>query len=503
MAEKHEILVINNFNEPEYLDPTLLNGTYESAIVMNLFEGLVMSDPKDGHPVAAGAETWTISSDQKIYTFHLRKNATWSDGHPVTASDYAYTWERALNPKTGAAYAFALYYIKNAQEYNAGKISDPKQLGIRVVDPYTLEMTLNHPTPFFLAFMCYPTFYPVPSWAIEKHGPQWTRPENIVTNGPFKLSTWIPNKEILIEKSPSYWDRDKVRLAGARFLPIEDKETGLRMYDNNQIDLNLWLPEKKIPVLQGRSDIVNYPQFSSYMYLFNVKKAPLDNPKVRQALMMAIDRKTLVEKYLQGAKTPTSAIVPPGVPGYKAPNGFGFDPKRARELLAEAGYGNPSLFPTFSLKYNTDAQHQLVAQVLQQMWKENLGIKVALINEEWKTYSKSRDSSDYELCRFKWVGDYLDPNTFLEIFLGDSVYNSTGWANASYDRLMKQSLSEPDKTKRFSLLNQAEAILLQEAPVLPLFIESKFYLIRPYVKGVYPNLQDHHPLKEVFLDFTH
>lgn len=500
-VKKHDILTVNNFNEPEYLDPTYISALYEATIAMDLFEGLVSYDPKDAHPVPAGASHWDISTDQKVYTFHLRKNALWSDGRPVTASDYIYAWERALNPKNGVTYAFAFYYMKNATAYNTGQLTDPSQLGFRALDPYTLEITLNEPTPFILAQMCYPVFYPVPRWAIEQHGPRWTRPENIVTNGPFKLKTWATNKEILVEKNPTYWDQEHVKLAGARFLPIEDKETGLRMYENGEIDLNLWLPEKKSAQLQGRPDLVTNPLFVTYMYLLNTKKAPFDDMRVRQAFAMSVDRKTLVNKYLQGVQSEQTHLVPPGVPGYQSPEGFDFNPAKARSLLAEAGYGEGKSFPKVSIKYNTDAQHQLIAQIIQQMWKENLGISVDLINEEWKTYTKSRDMGDYNICRRTWAGDYIDPNTFLEIFLGHSSHNSTGWVNSDFDQLLKKASQEANPQARFALLKKAEAIFLHESPVIPILVETKYFLARPYVKGVYGNLNDLHPLKEVSLDF--
>lgn len=501
VAEKHEILVINNFNEPESLDPSIISGFYENAIVVNLFEGLVGYDPKGGNSLPAGATHWDISADQKTYTFHLRRDAHWSDGRPVTASDYIYAWERALNPKTGSAYAFVLYYIQNGEAYNTGKIKDPKKLGMRAIDPYTLQMTLTKPTPFILSLMPITPFSPLPRWTIEKFGTRWTQPENMVTNGPFKLTRWLPNKEILMEKSDTYWDRNHVRLAGARFLPIEDRETALRMYDNNQIDVNFHLPEKKIPFIKNRPDMMTSPWFSSYFYTINTRKAPLNNLKVRQALTMAIDIETLGKKYLQSVKTHSRYIVPPGIPGYTPAQGLEFNPKRARELLAEAGYSDPSKFPRLSIKYNTDALNQLIAQVIQQMWKEHLGISVDLINEEWKTYASSRDHGNYDICRFSWAGDYLDPNTFLDIFLSQSSYNSTGWGSSRYDQLLEQANSEPNEAKRLDLLRQAETLLVNQGPVIPLYIETKHTLIRPYVKGIYPNLLALHPLKEVTLDF--
>ncbi|MBI2343287.1 MAG: peptide ABC transporter substrate-binding protein [Deltaproteobacteria bacterium] len=496
-VETARYLNFNNWNEPEYLDPGLSSGIYESNIIRNLFEGLVGHDPRDASPQAAGAERWDISADGRHYTFHLRTTARWTDGRPVTAHDYVYAWERVLNPKTGSKYAFALHYIKHARDYNTGRLTDASRLGFRAVDDFTLEVTLETPTPFMLAFMCYPTFFPVPRWAIEAHGARWTQPEHLVSNGAFALRRWVPYKEILLVKNDRYWDAARVTLPGVRFLPIEDKETALKMYAAGQLDIDWELPEAKIPSLLTHPDYVGAPYFSTYFYNLNTTKPPLDDVRVRRALTMAIDRETLINAYLQRTQAPATGFVPSVGNGYHPAAAFAFDPAQAKRLMAEAGYPGGANFPVLELHYNTSEHHKQVAQIVQQMWKEHLGISVVLHNEEWKTYLKTQQLMQHQISRAGWVGDYLDPNTFLEMFRRASTIDHTGWKNAEYDGLLDQAMLERDTRKRMAFLQQAEALLLREAPIIPIYVHVKHMLIRPSVRGVSPNPMDVHPMKAV------
>lgn len=496
------VLNFSNLAEPEYLDPGLASGNVEFNLVLALFEGLIELDPKDLHPIPAVAERWTISPDGKVYTFTLRKNALWTDGHPVTAHDFLYSWERALNPKTASKYAFALYHIKNGEAYNKGKVSDPKQLGLKVIDDFTFEVILENPTPFFLNLMGYATFRPVPKWVAEKFGNNWTLPENIVTNGPFKLATWIPQKEIGVLKNPNYWDQANVKLAGIRFYPVDDKETALKMYASGQLDIDWELPATKKQALMAHPDFIGAPFLATYFYKINVTKDVLKNPKMRQALAMAIDRKTLCDEYLKKTEMASSSLVPEGIKGYTPAPGFDFNPEEAKRLLAEAGFSNPSLIPPITIHYNTDDLHKMVAQVVQQMWKKYLGIQVNLLNEEWKSYLKTQNTLNYEVSRAGWIGDYADPNTFLDMFTTNSTINQTGWSQAKYDALIAQASKTMDPKERFKTLREAEALILKEAPVIPIYTYKKMMLVKPYVKGFYPNIQDLHPFKFVYLEET-
>ncbi|MBI2343286.1 MAG: peptide ABC transporter substrate-binding protein [Deltaproteobacteria bacterium] len=496
------VLNFNNLAEPEYLDPGMVQGNVEYNLCMALFEGLLVPDPKTAEPIPGVAERWEMAKDGRVYTFHLRRHAQWSDGHPVTAHDFVYAWERVLNPETGAPFAYILYYLKNARAYNLGTMTDPRALGVRAVDDHTLEVTLEHPTTFFLKLLPLMTYMPVPRWAIEAHGPLWTRPEHIVTNGPFALTAWIPYKEILVKRSPTYWDAASVRLAGVRFHPLEEKETALKMYLAGELDVDWELPVLKMSELRSHPEMVEGPRFALYFYRLNTARPPLDDPRVRRALAMAIDRETLVNQYLQQTQIPTDTLMPAGVPQYRYPQGPGFHPQQARELLRAAGFADPATFPPLTIHYNTDDRHKLIAQVIQQMWKTHLGISVQLFNEEWKSYLKTWQTRNYEISRAGWVGDYVDPQSFLDLFTSTSTQNATGWGNPEYDRLVEAASADPDQARRYALLESAETLLLDEMPMVPIMTYIKMMLVKPAVKGIYSNVLDLHPLKTVSFDMT-
>lgn len=492
-------LNFNVWNEPEYIDPGLLGGAYASIIGRNIFEGLYQANPETAAAEPALALGYTLSKDAKTYTFTLRKDAKWSDGKPVTAHDFVYAWERVLNPNTAAHYAFFMHYVKNARAYNLGESTDASTLGFRATDDHTLVVELENPTPFFLDLLCYPTYYPVPKWTIEAHGNKWTHDANIVTNGPFHVTKWVQNKELVASKSPTYWDAENVKIAGIRFLPIEDKETALKMYYAGEIDINWQLPSMKIPALMKRDDYVNHAWISTYYYRLNTRKAPLNDERVRQALAYAIDRETLVNKYLQKTVIPWSSMTPAGLEGYDVPPGLAFDPARAKALLTEAGYGEGGkAFPTLSLLYNTDDRHKLIAQIVQQMWSEHLGITVQLHNQEWKSYLKAMKTGDYDIARSGWIGDYGDPNTFLEYFKTESGHNWTGWSNPEYDGLIFKAAEQDNPAERMQTLAAAERIILDESPTVPVYNDVKHMLVSPEVRGFYGNIQDIHAMKSVY-----
>ncbi|MBI4237690.1 MAG: peptide ABC transporter substrate-binding protein [Deltaproteobacteria bacterium] len=492
-----------NLAEPEYIDPGMVSGQPDGNVVRALFEGLLEYDPKDsGKHVPGVAETYDLSPDGLVYTFHLRSTAKWSDGSPLTAQDFLYSWERVLNPKTGAPYAYIFYYIKNGRAYNTGALTDPAQLGFKAPDAHTIQVTLEHPTPFFPQLVRFEAYRPVPQRVVEQFGTEWTKPEHILSNGAFTMQTWVPNKEITVVKNPHYWDAANVKLPGVRLHPIEDKETAFKMYESGQLDVAWELPAVKRASLLERPDMVTGPYLASYFYRMNVTQPPLDNPKVRQALAMAIDRQALAEQYLQKTEIPSTSLTPRGLGDYVPPPGWDFNPAEAKKLLTEAGYPDPSAFPPLTFTYNTDDKHKLVAQVVQQMWKQHLGIQVTLQNEEWKTYLKTMDQLHYQIIRAGWIGDYVDPTTFLELFTSTSGNNRTGWKNAEFDGLIAQVTKEPNVAHRNELMQQAEALLLREAPIIQMFTYKKMMLIRPYVKGFYPTLLDIHPLKFVSLEGT-
>lgn len=488
--------------EPEYLDPGMMSGQVENYFAMALFEGLAEFDAKDSHPVPGVAERWDISPDGTVYTFYLRKNATWTDGKPVTAHDFVYSWLRLLNPQTASKYAFVLYPVNNAEAYNTSKLTDPSQVGVKAVDDYTLLVTLAHPTPYFPSLTCFHTYRPVPKWVVEQYGAKWTLPDHIVSNGAFMMKSWIPHRMIVVVKNPKYWDAANVKLPGINFHPIEDKSTAVKMYEAGDLDIKVEPPAVLLPSLIGRPDLIKAPYLTTYFYRINVTRPPLNDARVRQALSQAIDRKTLVAEYLHGVKIPTTSLVPSGMGHYMPAPGFDFNPTEAKRLLTEAGFADPQRFPKFSILYNTDESHKLVAEVIQQMWKQYLGITVNLRNEEWKSYLKSQQQLNYDISRTGWIGDYLDPMTFLDLFISHSGQNQTGWKNPRFDGLIADAVSEPVPNKRLELLRQAEALILNESPVIPIYTYLRWTLMRPYVKGYHPNLQDLHPFKWISLEPT-
>ena len=499
-ASSDTILRIQNpGGEPEYLDPGLSSGKLDTDILNNLFEGLTEYNPKDSSPIPAVATHWTVSPDGKTYTFFLRNDAKWSDGSPVTAHDFEYSWKRALDPKPASRYAFILYYLKNGEAFNKGEIQDSKKIGVEAIDDDTLKVTLKNPTPFFPNLLSFKTFRPVKQSVVEKYGEKWSLSGQSVSNGPYMLKSWVPQNEIVLVKNPYYWDKSNVAIDNVKFFPIEDVSTAIKKYEAGELDVVLELPGTLLPSFKDRPDFHIFAGNMNYFYIFNVKKPPFDNAKLRQAFAMAVDRKTLTDFIMKGTKKPMGHIVPDGMPGYQSPYEISFDPKRAKQLLAESGFPDPTKLPPIELVYNTDVNHKAIAESIQQMWKTHLGVTVSLRNMELKTLLKTKAEGDYQMAREGWVGDYLDPNTFLEIFIGNSPINFSRWANEKYDSILSQAAGETDPGKRLKLLGTAEKILLEEAPIIPIFSESKTFLIKPKVEGFYGNLMNVHPAK--FMSF--
>lgn len=493
-------LTLHGRDEPATLDPGLINEIPAANIAVNLFEGLLRYNPKNLEPEAGIAKSWTISEDGKVYTFILRSGVKWSDGSPLTAEDFAYAWERALRPATASQMAYQLYPIKNAEEYNNGKLKDPKLLGIRVLNLQTLQVTLNNPTPYFLRLMPFSVFSAVKKEAVEKFGDQWTRPEHIISNGPFVLKSWIPQKEIVLEKDPNYWDAKNVKLERVRYVPVNDYDTAFKMYESNQLDSVFEVNPVKVAQLKSRPDFIGTPYLASVYYQLNFERPPMNDLKVRQALALAIDRQALTDKVLRRGDIPLGVLIPPGIPGYPSPKGIKTDVEKAKQLLAEAGYGpGGKPFPTLEMLFHNNAEHKTVAETVQNMWKTNLGINATLRVEEWKVYLKSMESRNFQIVRAGWVGDYLDPSTFLELFTSNSQQNHGHYNSPEYDKLMEESRHEQNNTLRFRILKKAEEKLMEDVPLIPLYTISKDGLLKPYVKGYYPNLQDVHPLYKAYV----
>ncbi|MBI3933854.1 MAG: peptide ABC transporter substrate-binding protein [Acidobacteria bacterium] len=496
------IFRFNNGAEPEYLDPGLMTGQPDGRIAGMLFEGLTVNDPKTMEPRPGVADRWEVSPDRLTYIFYVRQNVHWSNGRPVTAHDFVYSWTRVLDPKTASRYASQLYHIANGEEFNQGHVQDPAELGVRALDDYTLQVRLRQPVPYFLFLTSFFTLYPVLKEIVEEHGAHWTDPAHLVGNGPFLLREHRIHDKFVLERNPRYWNARNVKLDRVIAYSIDDSYTSANMYESGQLD---WLPgsfpAEYVPYMKGRfQDFHSYPFLAVYYYLFNVTRPPLDNPLVRRALSMALDRRAITDELLRGGEIPGAHFVPLGFPDYESPPGPEYNPAEAARLLTEAGYPNGQGFPELEILFNTLETHKKLAETIQQMWAKNLNIRVSLRNEEWASYLKSRSNLEYDIARAGWIADYPDPSSFTDLMESTNGNNNTGWKNPQYDRLLSLARGETDPLQRMGLLQQSETHLLQDLPVLPIYTYASNSLLKPYVRGIFSTPMDDHPLNGVCID---
>lgn len=508
---RDQILHLGNGTEPKDLDPHTVTGVTENNIISALFEGLVSPNPKTLAPEPGIASSWTISDDSKTYIFTIRDNALWSNGDPVTADDFVWSWKRMLSPAMASEYAYQLFTVKNAKQYNSGESLDFATVGVKALDKKTLQVELENPTPYFLSLLThYSTFAVHPPTilkfgAIDEAGTLWTRPGNIVSNGPFVLSNWRLNYIIRVSKNPYYWDKDTVRLNEIAFYPIDSEQTEERMFRTGVLHATNTVPIDKIASYkQEQADLISItPYLGTYYYRFNTNIKPLDDPRVRRALSMSIDRESVVTSITKGGQIPAYSFTPPNTQGYYADSSpIKYDIEAARALLAEAGYPNGKDFPEIELTYNTSDGHRRIAVAVQQMWKEALNISIRLSNQDWKVYLSRVQSMDYSIARAAWIGDYPDPNTFLDMFVTDGGNNQTGWSNTEYDRLIQLAATQADQQARYQSFRQAESILIDESPIIPIYTYTRSLLIHPQLKGWHSNILDQHPYKYVYLEDT-
>jgi oligopeptide transport system substrate-binding protein len=466
-------------------------------VALGLFEGLVQYDPETNLGVPALADSWSASPDGLVYTFKLRA-AKWPDGRSVTAGDFVYAMERILDPATGADYAYMpCMVIKGAAEFYAGEGSF-EDVGIRAIDDRTIEYTLTGPAPYFVDMTAHNAFWPLPRWAIEKFGDQWTEPGKIVTNGPFLLGGWARYDHVDLVRNARYWDAAKVSLKRIRIMSSDDTDADYDAYKAGGADWMHGVPLSRIDEIMLRTDFQRSAQVGTYFYCFNVTKAPVDNVLVRQALSAAIDRKILVEDVTRGGQVPTASFVPP-LPGYAPQAGQDYDPEKARSLLAKAGYPDGKGFPRLTIYYNTNEGHKAVAEYVKAQWKKNLGIDVSLKNMEFKSFVDLRSKShNFAVCRHGWLGDYLDANTMLDLFVSGGGNNDACYANPEYDALIEAARLAP-AGKRAAILGKAEALLLSDAVVLPLYHYANQDLIdTARWGGWYPTPLGFHPWKYLY-----
>lgn len=596
----------DNSTEIKTIDPPKATGQPEGRIIDAVFEGLLrhtvpaekLKNAKPGENLdlaaePACAESYSISEDGRTYTFQMRPAAKWSDGSPVTAHDFAWSWQRMLHPETASEYSYQLHYLLGAEQYNTAQVEegdpveveltdrrdplqtfprgtivrgtltwiekspeptfsedvDPKQrkqaladwretwiywvtpegqgeavafskqetegrdevtrclfllpdfektVGIQAESADKLVLTLKHPTPYFPELLAFYPLYPVNRRCVETFGsPNWTKPENLVNNGPFRIQFRRIRDRIRLVKNENYWNADSVQLKTIDALAIKSETTSLNMYLSGQIDWATTVPKTMIPEIQKQlgPQFRNTPMLTSYIYRLNVAKPPLDNVKVRQALSLALDRQQIVQFITKAGEVPAQGFVPPGLAGYPYPKMHGFDPELARTTLAEAGYPGGRGMPRLEILYNVSDAHQEVAEAIQQQWRENLGIDVQLRNLEWGVFLDTLQSTNYQIARSGWIGDYPDPNTFVDMFVTGGANNQTNWSNARYDELVEKAGSEFDPPKRLQMLAEAEQILLDEMPIIPIYWAVTFNLVKPHVQGFYAHPQDWHPLQ--------
>ena len=509
-AIDEKILHFGLGSEPQYLDPHLANSVSAHNVIIALIEGLVSEDPKTLKPVPGVAEKWDISEDGLVYTFHLRKNAKWSNGDAVTAHDFVYSYKRILNPELASQYASMLHGLKNARQYHEEGLSwEEAKVGATAIDDYTLQLTLENPTPYFLELLNHYSWFPAHPPTIEKfgafgkQGTAWTRPGNYVGNGPFTLSDHKVNSVIEVKKNPLYWDAQTVSLEGIRFYPIESADTEERAFHSGFLHLTQTVSPDRIDFLkENHPDLIHFESYlGTYFYRFNVEEPPFDDVRVRLAFNLATDRQAIVEKVTKGGQLPARCFTPPGTGGFSPESRFRFDPQKAKSLIQEylTEKGLESL-PKIELKYNTSEGHKKVAEALQGMWKNHLGAEIQLLNMEWKVFLSTIAKRDFSLARAGWIGDYVDANTFLHMWRTGDGHNNTGWSSTRYDELLELAAQESDTQKRFSYFEECEKLIAENAPILPIYFYVHVTLRSPTVKGWHPTLLDHHPYKYVRLE---
>ncbi|ANP76057.1 ABC transporter substrate-binding protein [Vibrio sp. 10N.222.51.C8] len=486
---KVQELVRGNGTEVATIDPHKSQGVPESHVIRDLLEGLVNQDG-DGNTIPGVAESWE-TTDNKTFTFHLRKDAKWSNGDPVTAQDFVYSWQRAVDPATASPYAWYMEYTKmaNAKDIVAGK-KDKSELGVKAVDANTLVVELETAVPYFVMMMGHTTMKPVHQATVEKYGDQWTKPEHFVGNGAFSVDKWVVNERLVLKRNEQYWDNDKTVLNKVTFLPIENQVAEMNRFLSGEIDFTNELPTEHFKRLQKEyaEDVSVAGNLCTYYYIFNTKKAPFDDVRVRQAISYAIDRDIVTGAILAQGQKPAYFLTPeitagfdPELPAYgkmsqKERNA------EAERLLEEAGYGKDNPLK-FNLLYNTSENHKKIAVALGSMWKKTLGLSVTLENQEWKTYLSSKDSGDFEVARAGWCGDYNEASSFLTLMKSNNTTGGVHYDSAAYDQIIDKALNSTSEEERKALYLEAEALMANDMPIAPIYQYVKSRLLNPHVGG--------------------
>lgn len=478
-------------DEPASLDPMKAVGLPEIQVMRDLFEGLTSQDAK-GQIVPGVAESWS-SNDNKIWLFTLRKDARWSDGSPVTAQDFVYSWQRLVDPKNSSPFAWfaALSGIENAEAITKGSMS-PEKLGVTATDATHLKVTLSRPVPWLPAMMANAALFPVPQKVIQAEGDAWTAPGKLVGNGAYQLQTRVVNEKIVLVRNKHYWDDKHSVLTQVTFLPINEESSATKRYRAGDIDITESFPKNMFALLKKSlpGEVYTPDQLGTYYYAFNTQKGPTADARVRKALSWSIDRRIIAEKVLGTGEKPAWHFTPDVTAGFTSQQSYLQQHSQqelnaqAKALLAAAGYG-PAKPLHLTLLYNTSESHQKIAIAVASMWKKTLGAEVTLQNQEWKTYIDSRNSGNFDVIRASWVGDYNEPSTFLSLLTASHSGNIARFNSAEYDALLAKASTETSVQARNADYKKAEQIIADQAPIAPLYQYTNGRLIKPWVKG-YP-----------------
>jgi len=489
-----KMMVANLKSEPKSIDPAINSATDGSTVIFNIFEGLTrISD--DDVPEAGLAETWDVSDDGLKYVFHLRDGLKWSDGTDLTADDIKYGIIRVLDRNTASAYPYHAYCIKNGKAFYEGQ-AKAEDVGVKVIDEQTLEIELDYPVPYFMDVLSWHLLLPLKKDIVESDPDGWAqKPETLITNGPFRVAEWKHNEYILLEKNPYYWDKDNVKLDKVKLVMITDENTSLTAFKTGKVDYISNIPPVQLPNLIKSGEAITLNNIGPYFYALNVTKKPLDDARVRKALALAVDREAIVKTVTQGGEKPAVAFIPYGLPGVAEGKDFRdegkkyLDPKgnveEAKRLLAEAGYPDGKGFPELSLTYNTSDEHKAVAEAVQAMWKKNLGIDVGLTNQEWKVFLDTRKQGDFQMARHGYFADFYDPGSLFDLWVTGSPNNDAKYSNPEYDRLVEAASKEQDPAKRAQYYHDAEDILMEDMPIIPMHYYSQNYMLQPHIKNMH------------------
>ena len=501
------VLRIGNGNEPETLDPQRVSGVSTANILRDLYEGLTGVSPR-GEVIPAAAERWAVSDDGLEYTFTLREGLRWSNGDAVTAEDFVAGLRRTVDPSTGSGYASMLGVIADAEAITSRRLP-PERLGVEVLDARTLRIRLVAPTPYLPGLLTHAAAYPIHRASLKKYGRDFARVGRLVSNGAYRLAEWTVQSRVVLERNPDYWNDVQTRIDTVIYYPTEDLNSELKRYRADELDISSAIPTSQAPWIRVNlgPELHLAPYLGSYYYGFNLTRPPFkDQTALRRALSMAVDREIIVEKVLHGVALPAYGWVPPGVANYtpQAPLWAGWTREQrhaeAQRLYAEAGYSDVRPLDV-EIRYNTQDDNKRIAVVIAAMWKQTLGVRVTLINEEWKVFLQNRRLKKVtQAFRSSWIGDYDEALAFAEILRSTHGRNDSGYVSERYDALLAQAALEPEPGRRRALLEEAERVALGDAPILPIYYYLSKHLVKPNVKGWQDNILDYHYSKDLRLE---